>query len=725
MSMNKDILKKGIIWGLFLVPFMPLLVSSSFFFPFITTKAFAWRMIVEIVFALWLILCLVAPEYRPKKSPILYSYLAFLIIIGLADAFGVAPIKSFWSNFERMEGFISLLHLGAFILVTGSMFKEREWKWWWDTSLAASAIMVVYCLFQLLGVLAIHQGSTRVDGTLGNAEYLAVYMLINIFIALLLFIREKKGNFARWVYGILIVAQVFILYETATRGAILALVGGLGVVALLTLINKEHPKARKFGISFIVLCVVLLGGFLALRKTSFVQKSDVLSRFATISLSELQSEGRAYIWPMALDGIKERPLLGWGQDNFNYVFDEHYSPAMYNLEPWFDRAHNIFLDWGVSGGILGLLAYLSLYVFLLLAIWKKDTKLSHLEKSLLTGLIAGYFFNNFFVFDNLTSYILFAALLAYVHGRTAQVENAKNRILSERAVALGAVIIVLLALPTLYYVNIQPMNSNGNLINALQLVQTQGANMEDAATYFEKAYNGSRLGRPEIVEWIASDAPTILQSNISTGDKNNYYAFAKQAVEAQAADVSTDARYQILAGSFFSTTGDFDEALMYLKKAQQLIPGKQQVYFELGQVLVDQKNYSGAEAYFKQAYDMAPAYQEAQIIYLIGAIYANDSSTANMLATIIPANVLTTDARISNALYATGNYGELITILKNRLTLAPTDPQNYASLAVAYVKAGDTADAIAVLENLGTTMPQYKTQADQYIAEVKNGTIGQ
>src|SRR6185312_14913514 len=452
----------------------------SLFFPFITTKAFAWRIIIEIVFGLWLILCLVAPEYRPKKSPILYSYLAFLVIIGVADIFGVAPIKSFWSNFERMEGFISLLHLGAFLLVTGSMFKEREWKWWWDTSLAVSAIMVVYCFFQLLGVLAIHQGGARVDGTLGNAEYLAVYMLLNIFIALFLFIRTKKGNFSRWVYGILIFAQAVILYYTATRGAILALIGGLGVIALLSLMNKEHPKAKKFGIGFIVTCFVLLGAFLALRNTAFVQKSDVLSRFASISLSELQSEGRAYIWPMAVEGIAERPILGWGQDNFNYVFDEHYSPAMYNLEPWFDRAHNIFLDWGVSGGILGLLGYLSLYVFLLLAIWKKDTLLTHLEKSMLTGLIAGYFFNNFFVFDNLTSYILFAALLAYVHSRTVPAENTQKKPLSENAATFYAVIIVVLLVPMLYFVNIKPLIANEDLIDALQIAQTSGADMTGA-----------------------------------------------------------------------------------------------------------------------------------------------------------------------------------------------------------------------------------------------------
>src|SRR3989344_1353074 len=132
--MHKYILKNLIFIGLFFVPFIPFLVFSVFFFPFIVTKAFAFRIIVEIIFAVWLLLAFLDENYRPKKSVILYGVLAFLVTIGFADLLGVAPVKSFWSNFERMEGFITLLHLGAFFLVIGSMFQEIDWKRWWNTS---------------------------------------------------------------------------------------------------------------------------------------------------------------------------------------------------------------------------------------------------------------------------------------------------------------------------------------------------------------------------------------------------------------------------------------------------------------------------------------------------------------------------------------------------------------------------------------------------------------
>ncbi|CAN5164118.1 hypothetical protein BH11PAT1_BH11PAT1_1470 [soil metagenome] len=722
--MNKDIFKWIVLGCLFSVPFVPFLVSGSLFFPFITTKAFGFRILVEIAFGAWLVLAALVPEYRPKKSVILYSLLTFLLIIGLADLFGAAPIKSFWSNYERMEGYITLLHLGAYFLIVGSMFKEREWKWWWNTSLIASFLMVLYSASQLLGMVPIHQGGVRVDGTFGNAAYLAVYLLIHIFVALMFMVREWKNSLIRWTYILLTVSLVVILYYTATRGAILGLIGGLGIVALLNIRNKESAFARKASRSLLVGLTVIVVGFFFARHTAFVTNSPVLQRFGSISSAELKTEGRSFVWPMALQGIKEKPLLGWGQENFNYVFNEHYSPKMYNLEPWFDRAHNIFLDWGISGGILGLLSYLSLYGVLLYAIWKKQTTLTHVDKSLLTGLLAAYFFHNLFVFDHLLSYILFVSLLAYLHSLTAlEIKKVGITPLSnQKALMYVAAPAALVLIFLLYTVNIRPINANSNLILALQSTQS-GTNIVSALPYFRSAYNGSRLGRPEVVEWISTSANSVLGSSISNEDKTAYFNYAKEVVEKQATELSTDARYQLLPASFLTNTGYPDEAISYLKKAQALTPGKQLVYFQLGGAYIAKAQYKEALAVFKQAYDLAPEYQEARIIYLVGAIYAGDNALANSLQATLPVSVVVNDDRIAGALMTSARYSELENLLAERIKLNPKDSQGYISLAATYLKAGDKAMSIKTLEMLSTVLPDYKTTADQYIKGIKDGTI--
>ena len=651
--MNKQILRNVIFTGLFLVPFIPFLVYSGFFFPFITTKAFTWRIIVEIVFAVCLLLALLVPEYRPKKSTILYAVLAFIAVIGLADLFGVAPIKSFWSNFERMEGFVTLLHLGMFFIVISSVFREIEWNRWWNTTLAASFLMVLYCVFQIIGVKDIHQGGVRLDGTFGNAIYLAVYMLFHIFIALLFFWREWKNVGLRWVYGILILTQAIILYHTATRGAILGLIVGLFVMAVLNIRNKENHFVRKVSISALVGLVILIGGFISIRNSEFVTSSPVLSRFSSISTENLNRQGRYFVWPIALQGVKERPFLGWGQENFNYVFQEHYSPEMYHLEPWFDRAHNIFLDWAVTGGLLGLTSYLLLYVALIFSIWKLAVDLSHAEKSILTGLIATYFFHNFFVFDHLISYILFFSLLAYIHSRSSGElfwKQAVSEIQVKRLVLPAVSILLILSL---YFINIKPIITNVSLIEALKSLQTQGG-MSSAIKYFAKAYNASSLGRPEVVEHAVSNSVPILMSNISMEEKNVFYAFAKDSIIKQTEDLKDDARYELIAGSFLSTVGSLDEALIHLQRARELMPGKQQIYFEIGAVHINKNERVLALEAFRIAYEMEPGYPEAGIIYLIGAIYADDRALEEKLIRELPEEGVTEDSRVSAAYKAVG-----------------------------------------------------------------------
>ena len=620
-AMNKDYLKWTIYSWLFIVPLIPFLVAGNFFFPFITTKAFVWRVIIEIIFSAWILLALLSEEYRPKKSVILYSIAAFLVVIGLADLFGAAPLKSFWSNFERMEGYVTLLHLSMFFVVVSSVFREVDWKRWWNTSLVASFLMVLYCVFQLIGINEIHQGGVRLDGTLGNAIYLAVYMLFHIFIATLLMWREWHKVSLRWVYGILILLQTTILYYTATRGAILGLLGGLFIMALLNVFNLDQKEklVRKLSIGVLAFLVILVGVFFVARNTNFVTSSPVLSRFSSLNFNEIKTQGRYFVWPMAIEGVKEHPILGWGQENFNYIFNEHYTPEMYKLEPWFDRAHNIFLDWLVVGGILGLVAYLSLYATLLYVIWKKDTGFSHAEKSILTGLIAAYFFHNVFVFDHLISYILFFSLLSYVNFRIPAHKSKEKQRASDldKVFPLAAGLVSIALIFTLYFVNIKPYQTNVNLIKALIATQSGATGENSPLSFYKKAYASSALGRSEVVEQISSNTPTILSNkSMSLEEKNEFFNFARDAVLGQAEDYSDDARYQLIAGAFLSSTGFAEQALVYLIRARDLMPGKQHIYLEMANAYLNNGNQQEAINTLRHVSEISPDHKAQMDEYI-------------------------------------------------------------------------------------------------------------
>ena len=124
-------------------------------------------------------------------------------------------------------------------------------------------------------------------------------------------------------------------------------------------------------------------------------------------------------------GFAARPVTGWGQEGFNYVFNTYYNPAMYTQEPWFDRAHNVFFDWLIAGGFPALLLFLALLISAVVALYRGSA--SRAERIVLIGALAAYAFQGLFVFDNLFTYIPLAAILALATTLATRGRNLAGR----------------------------------------------------------------------------------------------------------------------------------------------------------------------------------------------------------------------------------------------------------------------------------------------------------
>src|SRR3989344_2395383 len=309
--------------GIFILPILSLIIAESLFFPFITGKGFFFRIGTEIILFLWILLAVFDKSYRPKKSPILIALTALVVILSLATIFGENPHRSFWSNFERMEGLISHLHLFAYFLILTSVFKkEKDFKRFFAVLLGISAIISSYGYLQFFGKIAAHQGA-KLDATFGNSTYLAIYILFHLFIIGWLFFKTSS----RWFRAVLVFLFFFeipIIYYTTTRGAILGFLAGLLIFSVLTIIRSKRKKIRLLFLGF--LSALILSGvlFLVFKDSGFVQNRTTLSKLASISLSEGTVESRLTIWKMGFEGFKEHPVLGWGPENFNLVFNKYY-----------------------------------------------------------------------------------------------------------------------------------------------------------------------------------------------------------------------------------------------------------------------------------------------------------------------------------------------------------------------------------------------------------------
>lgn len=647
---TKEILKYMIWAGIYVVLIVPFIVANGMFFPYITGKAFAFRIIVEIIFGLWLILIMKDKEFRPKFSWIAVSVITLVSVLLVADIFAIAPYKAFWSNFERMEGWITFIHLSMYFLVLGSMFKkEKLWLWFLRLNLVAGALMAVSSISE-----GIKEGVIRFAGPLGNPIYISVYFLFIFFFALFILyqdvlakkltnwsaLRKVFANVLFYVYLAIALMSLFVMYRTS-RGALLGVIGGVFVGAvLLAVFEKENKVTRQIALGTIIAIVAVVGIFFGLKDTSFIRNNPTLSRFAEISWSNVNGQARQLVWPMALKGFEEKPILGWGQEGFNYVFNKYYDPRMWGQESWFDRAHDAPLDFLVAAGLLGLLSYLALFGSALYLLWFRHNNINIAERAILTGLFTGYLFQAIFVFDNLVSYVMFFTTLAYVHSRLTNIDSkiialpnsphSYNKNIKESEEVPGYlsifvqdeeyqnyILIPLVIIATtfiVWWVNIPSLNANQTLIQALGLLNA--GRVTDSMEAFKTALAYKSMGDSEIREQLLSAAPEVLKmTGVDQEVKKEFLALTVDEAEKQIALVPNDARYYVLMGSLLNNIGGPEQALPYIKKAIELTPNKQMARFELIQSLIALgKNEEGmAEA--KTAYELDKSYDRAKLFY--------------------------------------------------------------------------------------------------------------
>lgn len=727
---TNHVLRLVIIVGLFAVLFIPFVITDSLLFPFITGKNFVFRVLVELLFGLWLVAIFRDQTIRPKFSWIVGVISVFVVIVTLADVFGANFYQSFWSSFERMDGLITLIHLFLYFLIAGSVINTRErWLAFFNTSVFASVMMAGYVFLQLSGRLVINQGGVRVDGTFGNATYLAVYMLFNFFLTLFLLVRLYQNDYGRknrflwsW-YLVAIVFQTISIYLTATRGDILGLIAGVLLSALIVAIfGRSEKRLRKISAAVLIFIAVVISGFFLIRDTEFVRNSPTLNRFATLNAEEISKQGRWYVWPMAIKGFKERPILGWGQDNFTYVFNKYYDPRMYDQEPWFDRAHNIVLDWLVAGGILGLASYLAILGVLIWSLYRSP-RFSLLEKSVLIGLVFAYFFQNLFVFDNLISYVYFFSILAFIHSEISRDKSSYSWLnkLSESSQLRNYVVPLVAAavvISAVYCLNVKQILAGREIIRSVVSIDSSVANSVER---FKKIFEYETFGDAEAVQQMFINFQRVMRQNADPAVKSEYAELAISMMQKRIDLAPLDARYRFFQGTMLNRVARHQEAIAVLNQARELSPKKQQIIFETGLSYLSLGDYENALKEFRTAYELEPNYADAGVMYAIGALYAKDNSLADEIVSRIPEEKLATDERLLAAYVDTGNFLKAIQAIELRAALRPDDLETRFRLAAGYLLVENRTKSIEILQQVITDFPAARDQAEYYISEIRAG----
>ncbi|PIT92576.1 MAG: hypothetical protein COU08_01785 [Candidatus Harrisonbacteria bacterium CG10_big_fil_rev_8_21_14_0_10_42_17] len=708
----QDLYRGSIKFLVFAIPFLSLLFTPSLIFPYVTGKAFFFYIVIEIALVLWVGLVTLDRSYLPKKSLIGWTLLTFLGIVTLADLLGVNPNFSLWSTFERMEGLVMLLHMGVYFVIVSSILKTRkDWIVMLNSIVIAGAIVGLGGFFEWVTGLGSLQGGSRISGAIGNPIYLATYMLFILGTSGILFSRAKTKN-GKYIYCGIGILSILTVYATQSRGSLL----GLGIAIILFPIlyllfgkkSDQRTKYKKLAIRVLLAITIITTIFWLLRDTAFIQSNETLSRIANISLTERTTNSRLLVWGIAWEGIKERPILGWGQENFREIFGRKYDPRLYNSEAWFDRVHNTILDWGINAGFLGIIAYLAIFWASLISLWRLHKKevIEFTEASILALVLIAYFIQNLFAFDGFNTYLLFFTTLAYISMRekSERVENFKPASFEKaRNYSLSTLIIAaLLITPFLYKGNIKQYNEARALLDILST--SNGQDIEKITSTAKQAIEKKIFGQNDTLVQLARITYRLADSGLISKEAHSTLAepiisyFENKIIETPNS-LYYNYWLAVLYTSSLRITENFkDKAKTQIEKTIEINPDRQHTY----DLLADYYAYTGNSEKLIETLqfttEIEPGFSTLYTKLAIAAILNKKEIIAQKAIDDLKkvgsyTNDTTVFARIGEAYIDQGNNEAALEMYKLTIEINPNSGRMFARLAFVYNALGRNDEA--------------------------------
>jgi O-antigen ligase/tetratricopeptide (TPR) repeat protein len=756
--MDSEKLKNFYIWTIkilvFLIPFLPLYISQSMVFPYITGKNFAFRILVELMAVLWLCLLVLNREYRPKTSIILFVVLIFIFIVGLADLLGINPYNSFWSNYERMEGYITILHLTLYFLIIKSVLKTRkEWMLFLNLFVITSALVSVYALFQKLDILPwvkeYESSVLRLYGTIGSPVFLASYLLFTIFLGLILIVNSQK-LYLKYCYAFSIILSALVIYFTGTRGALLASIIGALLFGMFYIFTKtKTPRERffkKIAISTIGVFIILSIFFWPVRDIN-IQKNKPFARFASFVsiLKDSSAQYRFLTWRTAWAGIKERPILGWGQENFTGIYTttpvpfpfSYFFPFTFSAPLWTDRAHNIVLDWLINAGFIGLFSYFAIFCSAFYvtrtAIYKY--LITRAEGVIIFIALIVYFTQNLLIFDTISTYIIFFTLLAYIdnldYPNTNKVSpvtvlNNSNNLKIKRYIGITLFALLIFSVAT-YFINYKPVKE-AQISNKISNYNLKSTSFLTLLIDFKKALSFRTFGDADVRLRIAVVADRILEYKLFTS--KGALTFLQAATEELEKLVATNIHnlsYWLYLIDIYNRISFYEPSFIdktdnLIKQFINLTPKNQwMVYFIQADNFVLKKDYENAFLTIKKAAELAPQKDTVQLRFALAGILTSREDVVNSALDNVGKIRKKENPDISDGKINVFSIDELILLartcmevknficarefLKEAVSVAPAEAKYHFDIAKIYLALGDRTTAIKEAEKAAELDP--------------------
>ncbi|PIS09554.1 hypothetical protein COT75_00900 [Candidatus Beckwithbacteria bacterium CG10_big_fil_rev_8_21_14_0_10_34_10] len=309
--------------------------------------------------------------YLLKKKKItlnLVFYLFFLFLTLALISTLISPV------FQRSFNILVLYFVYLiYFLLSQALFKENKplFKKGLNLALLFPSLSLTLLSFYLLSFkdAPAIPAMNLIFPSFGH-NHLVDFLVLSFPLSLFLFLKEenrvKKGLF--FLLNLIYLAGFILSFS---RGGFLLLLFIAGCF-FLKLKKTETSFFKKISLKY----VLFLGVFvfllisLSLFSSLFLEENQIRSEFFQKFTRSPSHQSRLEYWHQSFLSFKEKPIFGWGLDNFRYLSKKYQSQSHF----WSWYSHNHFLQLFSETGFLGGLCFLGLILLSLKRIFLTSVK---------------------------------------------------------------------------------------------------------------------------------------------------------------------------------------------------------------------------------------------------------------------------------------------------------------------------------------------------------------
>ena len=566
------------------------------------------KMYVLILFSSWFVGYLIF-NFRSQNSEyrkLVFLSISFILTMLIMSLITDLKYTAFFGESQRQLGFLTYVGLVIHMLIAAQYFNYKHANKFFIAVSFLSVIYIIYGLMQYTGndiVKWVNQYNPII-GTLGNPNFSAAFMaMLGVFCLSLSFFKPLR-NFYRFTFLIITFGLLVNIYLSNARQGLISVGAGFALFLNLVVFYKKRVVGLIFlAINLIFSSLVVLGMLQSGPLAKYLYKDSVTLR--------------GYYWRAGINMLQDNPFTGVGIDrygaNFKLYRDAGYS-LKYGYEITSTNAHNVFIEYFATGGILLGLSYLSIVFYIFYSAIKGIIGSNGEKRILLSGLLSAwvaYLAQSLVSIDNIGLTVwgwIFGGLIIALSSKNNLQSSDEKQILHKTTNSSNTF--------NLYRILISSILALVAFVLVISLSKTESKMVEirnifgsgDQANYemFSNLTNNilvDKLAQPTYKTEIAD-------YYIRSGQRENGIRVLENLISSD----PIHPNYLVALAFTYESGGDFNNAIMFRNKLLVVDPYNTKNFLQLARLYKEIGNMTKAIEFKNRILKFAPKSEQATLV---------------------------------------------------------------------------------------------------------------